>query len=196
MGTDTLKNKAQSIKNKVGIPCGDDLVKCFWRLAFSNHKEQSKKYKVGIPCGDDLVKCFWRFASSNHKEQSKKQKDGSPCGDDLVKCSSSGLIPSGLTLRVMWPRRESSRARPRPSLAFRRGARLLPSGWPRRESNPDLAFRKRLFYPLNYSANISTLYSMISTLLSLLSLWHIPITMPHQVVSLQPVRENLHMFIF
>ena len=174
MGTDALKNKAQSIKNKDGIPCGDDLVKCFWRLAFSNHKEQSKKYKVGIPCGDDLVKC-----------------------------SSSGLIPSGLTLRVMWPRRESSRARPRPSLAFRRGARLLPSGWPRRESNPDLAFRKRLFYPLNYSANISTLYSIISTLYSLLStlysllsLWHIPITMPHQVVSLQPVRENLHMFIF
>ncbi len=24
--------------------------------------------------------------------------------------------------------------------------------WPRRESNPDLAFRKRLFYPLNYEA--------------------------------------------
>ncbi len=65
---------------------------------------------------------------------------------------------------VLWPRRESSRARPRPSLAFRRGARLLPSGWPRRESNPDLAFRKRLFYPLNYSANISTLYSLLSTL--------------------------------
>ena len=99
-----------------------------------------------------------------NKAQSKKYKVGIPCGDDLVKCSSSGLIPSGLTLRVLWPRRESSRARPRPSLAFRRGARLLPSGWPRRESNPDLAFRKRLFYPLNYSANISTLYSIISTL--------------------------------
>ena len=92
------------------------------------------------------------------------------------------LLPSG------WPRRESSRARPRPSLAFRRGALLLPSGWPRRESNPDLAFRKRLFYPLNYSANISTLYS-------LLSLRHIPIIVPHQVVTLQPVRENLHMLI-
>ena len=78
--------------------------------------------------------------------------------------SSSGLIPSGLTLRVMWPRRDSSRARPRPSLAVRRGARLLPSGWPRRESNPDLAFRKRLFYPLNYSANICTLYFIISAL--------------------------------
>ena len=73
--------------------------------------------------------------------------------------SSYGLIPSG------WPRRESSRARPRPSLAFRRGALLLPSGWPRRESNPDLAFRKRLFYPLNYSANIYYLYSILSTLL-------------------------------
>ena len=91
-----------------------------------------------------------------------------------MKCSSSGLIPSGLTLRVMWPRRESSRARPRPSLAFRRGARLLPSGWPRRESNPDLAFRKRLFYPLNYSANISTLLSLLFTLYSLLSTLYSP----------------------
>ncbi|MEY4308284.1 MAG: hypothetical protein RL422_487 [Bacteroidota bacterium] len=59
-----------------------------------------------------------------------------------------------LLLPSRWPRRESSRARPRPSLAFRRCALLLPSGWPRRESNPDLAFRKRLFYPLNYSANL------------------------------------------
>ena len=70
---------------------------------------------------------------------------------------SSGLIPSILTtdycplttvhwllFTVLWPRRESSWARPRPSLAFRRCALLLPSGWPRRESNPDLAFRKRL----------------------------------------------------
>ena len=116
----------------------------------------------------------------------------------------------------MWPRRESSRARPRPHLAFRRGALffssygLIPSGWPRRESNPDLAFRKRLFYPLNYSANIYNLYSIIytlssilyhlysiiSTLYSLLSFRIIPITMPHQVISFQPVRENLHMLIF
>jgi hypothetical protein len=27
--------------------------------------------------------------------------------------------------------------------------------WLRRESNPDLAFRKRLFYPLNYSARVN-----------------------------------------
>ena len=32
--------------------------------------------------------------------------------------------------------------------------------WLRRESNPDLAFRKRLFYPLNYSA-LDTLLKLI-----------------------------------
>ena len=110
-----------------------------------------------------------------NKEQRAKHKVGIPCGDDLVKCLSSGLIPSGLSTAhcplstdycFMWPRRESSRARPRPSLAFRRGALLLPSGWPRRESNPDLAFRKRLFYPLNYSANIYYLYTLLYYLYS------------------------------
>jgi len=67
---------------------------------------------------------------------------------------SSGLIPSGLTLRVMWPRRES---------------------------NPDLAFRKRLFYPLNYSAKS---FLKFFELWYLYLFWSIPIIMPHQVISL------------
>ena len=148
-----------------------------WRCASSKHKEQSKKYKVGIRCADDFMK--W-FVLRTHSFRT----------DDWI------LTTFDCHEVTLWPRRESSRARPRPHLAFRRDARLLPSGWPRRESNPHLAFRKRLFYPLNYSANIYNLYSIIYTLLSLLSFRIIPITMPHQVISFQPVRENLHMLIF
>ena len=101
-----------------------------------------------------------------------------------------------LLLPSRWPRRESSRARPRPHLAFRWGALffsssgLIPSGltlrvlWPRRESNPDLAFRKRLFYPLNYSANtlISTLLLLTFYLSPLLFPRYNPIIIPHQVI--------------
>ena len=70
------------------------------------------------------------------------------------------------------------------------------SGWPRRESNPDLAFRKRLFYPLNYSANTILFFVLYALCFPELLLWSIPITMSHQVVSFQPVWENLHMLIF
>ncbi len=184
------------------------------RLQRTKNKEQSTKHKAGIPCGDDLVKCSSSGLSRRRLNDavvtlSRSDDRQFPSGltlrvlwprressrarprPHLAFRRSALLLPSGLTLRVLWPRRESSRARPRPHLAFRRGALLLPSGWPRRESsrarprpslafrrsalllpsgwpqresNPHLAFRKRLFYPLNYSANISTLYSIISSL--------------------------------
>ena len=77
-----------------------------------------------------------------------------PNGRELFRTDYRPLATDYCHEVTLWPRRESSRARPRPHLAFRRSALLLPSGWPRRESNPHLAFRKRLFYPLNYSANL------------------------------------------
>ena len=112
----------------------------------------------------------------------------------------SGLIPSILTtvhwllFTVLWPRRESSRARPRPSLAFRRCALLLPSGWPRRESNPDLAFRKRLFYPLNYSANLYSLlyylYSLLYYLYSIISTFTLEYTHHYAPLSDFPLTSS------
>ena len=131
-----------------------------WRCASSNNKEQSKKFKFGIPCGDEYSEKSFELLFSGLIPSGWPRRESSRARPrpHLAFRRGALLLPSG------WPRRESSRARPRPSLAFRRCALLLPSGWPRRESNPDLAFRKRLFYPLNYSANIYNLYSIISTL--------------------------------
>ncbi len=59
-----------------------------------------------------------------------------------------------LLFYLWWPRRESSRARPRRIKRSGNALFLFYLWWPRRESNSYLAFRKRLFYPLNYSAKI------------------------------------------
>ncbi len=58
-----------------------------------------------------------------------------------------------LILFMVTPTRIESSATPAYQ-AFRKRLLLFYLWWPRRESNSYLAFRKRLFYPLNYSAKI------------------------------------------